>query len=154
MRLFASIVAGLLLCFVGTQAVAEKRVALVVGNGKYQHAPNLQNPTNDAGAITLLLRSAGFDVVDTGENLGINDMRRFVRDFSERTLDADIAVIYYAGHGIEVGGINYLVPVDATLRRTSMSRTKQFRSIGCCRSWSPPNAFALLSSTLAATTLS
>ena len=117
MRPFASIVAGFLLCFVGTQAVAETRVALVIGNAKYQHVPNLPNPTHDAGAITLLLRSAGFDVVETRENLGINDMRRFVRDFSERTLDADIAVIYYAGHGMEVGGINYLVPVDATLRR-------------------------------------
>lgn len=97
--------------------MAEKRVALVIGNSNYQHVPNLSNPVNDAGAIVLLLKSAGFDIVEARDNLGVNDMRRIVRDFSDRTRDADIAVIYYAGHGMEVGGINYLVPIDATLRR-------------------------------------
>jgi uncharacterized caspase-like protein len=100
-----------------TQARAEDRVALVIGNSAYQHVPNLTNPANDAGAITLLLKSAGFDIVETRANLGVNDMRRAVRDFSDKTRDAEIAVIYYAGHGMEVGGMNYLVPVDATLRR-------------------------------------
>ncbi len=107
----------LLICLITTQAVAEKRVALIIGNSKYQHVPNLPNPANDAEAMALLLRNAGFDAVETRENLGINDMRRAVRDFSDRTHDADIAVIYYAGHGMEVGGTNYLVPIDATLRR-------------------------------------
>ena len=87
------------------------------GEKKYQHVPNLRNPANDAGAINILLKGAGFDVVVVQENVGVSDMRRVVRDFSEQTRDADIAVIFYAGHGIEVGGINYLVPVDATLRR-------------------------------------
>ena len=96
--------------------MADRRVALVIGNSKYQHVPNLPNPANDANAIKLLLRSAGFDVVAL-ENVGVSDMRRAVRDFTERTRDADIAIIYYAGHGMEVGGINYLVPMDATLRR-------------------------------------
>ena len=97
--------------------MADKRVALVIGNGKYQHAPNLLNPSNDAAAVNLLLKGAGFDTVIAQENLGVSDLRRAVRDFTEQTRDADIAVIYYAGHGIEVSGTNYLVPVDASLRR-------------------------------------
>jgi len=113
-------VLGLLLagwsCSAGP-ALADKRVALVLGNSRYQHAPNLTNPANDSAAVNLLLKSSGFDVVTAQENLGVNEMRRAVRDFSDQVRDADIAVIYYAGHGIEVGGINYLVPVDASLRR-------------------------------------
>lgn len=104
-------------CLLCTEALAEKRVALVVGNSKYQHAPNLLNPSNDAAAISLLLKGAGFDTVVAQENLGVSDLRRIVRDFTEQTGDAVVAVIYYAGHGIEVGGINYLVPIDASLRR-------------------------------------
>ena len=107
----------LLICIWSADARADRRVALVIGNSAYQHVPNLPNPTNDAEAISILFKSAGFDLVQTQENLGINDMRRVVRDFSDSTRDADIAVIYYAGHGMEVSGINYLVPVDASLRR-------------------------------------
>jgi len=112
----AYVLAAILLCAGITQAMAEMRVALVIGNSSHQHVPNLPNPANDAEAIALLLKSAGFDAVETRQNLGINEMRRTVSDFSERTRDAEIAVIYYAGHGMEVGGTNYLVPVDATLR--------------------------------------
>jgi hypothetical protein len=117
MRAFACLLAVSFLCSGITQALAEKRVALVIGNSAYRHVPNLANPANDAGAIALLLKSAGFDSVQTRENLDINEMRRAVRDFSETSRDAEIAVIYYAGHGMEVGGTNYLVPIDATLRR-------------------------------------
>jgi len=99
------------------QALAIKRVALVIGNSAYQRVPILANPANDSGAIALLFKRAGFDFVETEENLSISDMRRVVRDFSDKTQDADIAVIYYAGHGLEVGEINYLVPIDASLRR-------------------------------------
>jgi Caspase domain len=117
MRAFAWLLAAPVLCAGSTQVLAEKRVALVIGNSAYQHVPDLPNPANDAGAIAVLLKGAGFDSVETRENIGINDMRRTVRDFSERSRDAEIAVIYYAGHGMEVGGTNYLVPVDAALRR-------------------------------------
>src|SRR4051812_38654781 len=117
MRALASIFLGFLLCIAGSQAIAGKRVALVIGNSTYKHVPDLPNPTNDAAAVNLLLKSAGFDEVESRQNLGIDDMRRAVRDFSERTRDAEIAVIYYAGHGMEVGGVNYLVPIDAALRR-------------------------------------
>ena len=62
-----------------------------------------------------LFKKAGFDVVEARQDLGNLDFKRAVRDFTAATRDADIAVIYYAGHGIEVGGINYMVPVDAKL---------------------------------------
>lgn len=110
-----ALLAGLLLN--AASAHAEKRVALVIGNSAYVHAPKLPNPTNDADAIGLLLKDAGFDIVETHHDLGINDMRRVVRDFTDKMQDAEMAVVYYAGHGIEVDGSNYLVPVDAQLRR-------------------------------------
>jgi uncharacterized caspase-like protein len=116
-RAFACLLATSFLFAGTTQGLADKRVALVIGNSAYKHVPKLTNPANDAGAIALLLKSAGFDTVETRNDISIGEMRRTVSDFSERTRDADIAVIYYAGHGIEVGGTNYLVPIDATLRR-------------------------------------
>jgi uncharacterized caspase-like protein len=96
-------------------AHAEKRVALIVGMSKYQQVPQLANPARDAEAVSALFKRVGFDVVDTEHDLGIADLRRAIRNFSETTRDADIAVIYYAGHGIEVDGNNYLIPTDAKL---------------------------------------
>jgi uncharacterized caspase-like protein len=96
-------------------AQAEKRVALVIGISNYQQVPRLANPARDADAMTALFRKAGFDIVDSERDLGITDLRRAVREFSGRARDADIAVIYYAGHGMEVDGTNYLVPADARL---------------------------------------
>ena len=96
-------------------ATAQKRVALVIGISKYQQVPRLANPTRDAEAMVLLLKKAGFDVVDSQRDLGISELRRAIREFSEASRDADISVIFYAGHGIEVDGMNYLVPADAKL---------------------------------------
>jgi len=96
---------------------ADKRVALVIGNSSYDSVPKLPNPTNDADAVGLLLRSAGFDVVVSRQNLGNVDFRRAIRDFTDKTQDADIAVVYFAGHGIEVDGASYLIPIDAKLDR-------------------------------------
>ncbi len=104
----------LLLC---GDAFAANRVALVIGNSAYQHVPKLENPDNDADAMSILFRRMGFDVVQLHKDLGINEMRRVVRDFADTTRGADIAVIYYAGHGIEISGLNYLIPIDASLRR-------------------------------------
>ena len=95
--------------------MAQKRVALVIGISNYQQVPRLANPTRDAKAMSLLLKNAGFDVVDSQRDLGISELRRAIREFSEVSRDADISVIYYAGHGIEVDGMNYLVPADAKL---------------------------------------
>src|ERR1700722_7628853 len=96
---------------------AEKRVALVIGNSAYVKVPQLPNPASDAAAIASLLRQAGFDVVESKTNLDVNSMRRALRDFAEAVRGADVAVVFYAGHGIEVNGANYLVPVDAVLER-------------------------------------
>ncbi|MFB9269861.1 caspase family protein [Bradyrhizobium erythrophlei] len=98
-------------------AWATKRVALVVGNSSYQNAPLLPNPANDAAAIAATLKGAGFDVVDSRLNLASSDMRRALRDFADQSRDADIALVYYAGHGIEIDGTNYLIPTDARLER-------------------------------------
>lgn len=98
-------------------AFAEKRVALVLGNGAYQNVAPLPNPVNDGATIAATLKNAGFDVVDSRHDLPAAETRRALRDFADRARDADIAVVYYAGHGMEVDGTNYLIPVDAKLER-------------------------------------
>jgi uncharacterized caspase-like protein len=98
-------------------AFAEKRVALVLGNSNYQNVAPLANPVNDSARIAATLKDAGFDVVDSRRDMAAGETRRALRDFADRARDADIAVVYYAGHGIEVDGANYLIPVDARLER-------------------------------------
>ncbi|HSM39727.1 MAG TPA: caspase domain-containing protein, partial [Afifellaceae bacterium] len=87
---------------------------MVIGNSAYRNAPPLKNPTNDASDIAARLRSLEFDVVE-GIDLDMNSMRRSVREFVRKTEGADLAVFFYAGHGLQVNGSNYLVPVDANL---------------------------------------
>src|SRR5579872_1400860 len=96
-------------------ALADRRIALVIGNGKYENAGVLANPVNDASAIANLLTKAGFDRVDLRLNLGVVEFKRAVREFVDRAANADVAVVYYSGHGLEFGGVNYLIPVDAKL---------------------------------------
>jgi hypothetical protein len=103
--------------FAAQTASAEKRVALVIGNSAYREATRLTNPSNDALAVGILFQDIGFNVVQTRTDLGIDEMRRALRDFTETAQSADIAVVFFAGHGIEVDGTNYLIPVDAVLRR-------------------------------------
>ena len=95
---------------------ADKRVALVIGNGDYKNVGALQNPPKDAASIAAMLTSSGFQVV-ARRDVGIVAMRRAVSDFADIAGDADVALVYYAGHGIEVDGANYLIPTDATLQR-------------------------------------
>lgn len=102
-------------CFIGSPALAEKRVALVIGNSAYQKVAKLPNPANDANSMAEMFKSAAFDLVELKFDLGANDLRRILRDFGAESRDADVAVIYYAGHGIELDGNNYLIPVDAAL---------------------------------------
>ncbi len=99
-------------------AAAEKRVALIVGNSSYQHAPRLSNPGNDAGDMAAKLRSLGFEVVD-GIDLGKRDMEKRIRAFSDILAGADVGLFYYAGHGLQVDGRNFLAPIDAELRAES-----------------------------------
>src|SRR5262245_57355750 len=96
-------------------AHAEKRVALVIGNAGYQHAPALANAANDAEAVAKMFRDAGFTAVELRRDVGATELRRALREFTRDLGDADIAVVYYAGHGIEIDGANYLIPVDASL---------------------------------------
>jgi uncharacterized caspase-like protein len=114
-KLRLSVLSFLLFAFVVGDAQAMRRVALVIGNAKYEHAGVLANTLNDAHAIAALLRSSGFDSVDERIDMGVVAIKRAVRDFTAVASNADIAVIYYSGHGIEAGGVNYLIPVDAKL---------------------------------------
>ncbi|MBR0697378.1 caspase family protein [Bradyrhizobium lablabi] len=113
-RLLLFAAALLLLC---QPAWAGNRVALVIGNSTYKNAALLLNPANDAAIVDATLKNAGFDVVETHLDLEAADMRRTLRDFADRVRDADVAVVYYAGHGIELEGSNYLIPTDARLER-------------------------------------
>jgi uncharacterized caspase-like protein len=116
MRAFLSIVLTVGLVFLASQpALADKRVALVIGNSSYRNVAKLSNPANDAAAVAAMFKSAGFDAVESRLNLTVSELRKTLRDFGNRSRDADVAVIYYAGHGIELDGTNYLIPVDATL---------------------------------------
>ena len=100
-----------------TPGQAEKRVALVIGNGAYAKVSKLPNPVNDAAAVEAMLKAARFDKVVRASDLGAVQMRRLLRDFSDDVRGADIAVVFYAGHGMEMNGVNYLIPVDAVLER-------------------------------------
>src|SRR5260370_5409908 len=116
-RFTALVVAVLALCFASQSALAEKRVALVIGNSNYQNVAALTNPANDATAIAEMFRKASFDVVESRRDLKYMEMRRALRDFTDKARGAGIAVVHFAGHGLEVDGTNYVVPVDATLER-------------------------------------
>jgi uncharacterized caspase-like protein len=107
----------IILALTGTASFAGKRVALVMGNSAYQNVSRLANPGNDSEAIAAALKSAGFDVVDLKRDLKASEMRRALRDFADGVSNADIAIIYFAGHGIEIDGSNYIIPVDAVLER-------------------------------------
>ncbi len=96
-------------------AQAERRVALIVGNASYAHIAALPNVRNDAKAVGALFKAANFDAIDVLLNLDGGQLRRALKAFAGRAADADVAVLYYAGHGIEVGQTNYLIPVDARL---------------------------------------
>jgi Caspase domain len=111
-----AVVGALLLALSPDSAfAAEKRVALVVGNSNYKNVARLPNPEKDAAAMAKLFRDAGFDTVVEANNVGNLDFKRAIRKFEDAAQDAAIAVVYYAGHGIEVNGTNYLVPIDAKL---------------------------------------
>jgi len=108
------IVAAFLLC-AATAAHAEKRVALVIGNSAYQAAPQLPNPAADARLMSDTLLSLGFSIVGGGaqtnlDKAGFDDA---LQKFGSELTGADVALFYYAGHGVETHGLNYLVPVDA-----------------------------------------
>ena len=95
-------------------ALAEKRIALVIGNGAYAHAPPLPNPVHDAEDVTAALKRSGFDVI-SGSDLGQADMQESEIRFARAANSADVAVFCYSGHAMQFNGANYLMPIDAKL---------------------------------------
>jgi tetratricopeptide (TPR) repeat protein len=104
---------------IGPKAAAEKRVALVVGNSAYQRVTGLRNPANDAKALAAALRRIGFSEVRELLDANLSQLGTALKEFGDLATGADWAVIYFAGHGVEVGGTNYLIPVDAALEQQS-----------------------------------
>lgn len=98
-----------------TPASADTRVALVIGNGGYQHAPALPNPPNDAADVATSLERLHFTVHRVIDG-SYDDMRRALLTFGHEARRADIAIVFYAGHGMEISGENWLIPVDAVLK--------------------------------------
>ena len=96
-------------------AKADRRVAFVVGNGAYKNVAPLPNPPIDARAMASVLRNVGFDVVE-GTNLSRDSMTQKLLEFGKKAQDADVALFFYAGHGIAINGTNYLLPVDADIK--------------------------------------
>jgi hypothetical protein len=94
---------------------SEKRTALVIGNGNYKHTSVLANPVNDATDVANALKSIGFEVI-SGTNQTKRGMETLIREFGDKLLkQGGVGLFYYAGHGIQVGGKNYLIPVDAEI---------------------------------------
>ena len=128
MKAFAVLLTGFILAALaafGVQAAAPdaKRVALVIGNSKYVNAVALPNPANDARLIASTLRNAGFEVIEgiDQDNAGMHSL---IGKFTEGAYNADLAVIFYAGHGMQVDGKNYLIPVDAELTSPAYLKTR------------------------------
>ncbi len=105
-----------LVVFATASSHAQERIALVIGNSEYKHAASLPNPKNDAVAIRDALQDVGFEV-SVNIDLDQRGMQAALRDFGLRAETADVALVYFAGHGIQVADQNYLLPTDAQLRR-------------------------------------
>jgi uncharacterized caspase-like protein len=110
LALFAALFLGIIVA----PARAEKRVALVIGNGAYREVPRLLNPRNDAEDVATALRRNGFETI-VGLDLDKAEMDEKTISFARAARTADIAIFYYSGHAFQYGGVNYLAPVDAKL---------------------------------------
>lgn len=115
MRYLTVIVSLFCMLFTAHAAKADRRVAFVVGNGTYKNVAQLPNPPIDAKAMAAVLRNVGFEVVE-GTNLTRDTMTERLLEFGKKAQGADVAVFFYAGHGIAIGGTNYLLPVDADIK--------------------------------------
>src|SRR5262245_41579985 len=104
-RALVGAVAAAFLLLLPAPALAQKRVALVIGNAEYQTVTKLANPINDAAAIAAVFKNAGFDSVVLRQNLGVIAFKRALREFADVAADAEVAVVYYAGHGMQLRGM-------------------------------------------------
>ncbi len=109
------VLATVFFCGAAVPALADNRVALVIGNGAYVHAPHLPNPTHDAEDVAAALKRNGFETI-LGTDLDQAGMQNAAIRFARAARTADVAVFYYSGHAMQYAGVNYLVPVDAELR--------------------------------------
>ncbi len=120
-RTSANVVRGRAIVLVATTlailspAAAEKRVALVIGNSAYSSVPALANPRNDAEGIGAALNRLGFEIT-VALDADRAQMEKSVKEFAAKTETADVALFYYAGHGLQHQGVNYLIPTDASLQ--------------------------------------
>jgi uncharacterized caspase-like protein len=112
-------------------ALAQKRVALVVGNSAYKHTGELPNPKNDATDVAAALNKHGFKVLE-GYDLDKAAFDRKIRDFANELTGAETGVFFYAGHGLSVDGRNYLVPTDAELATPVGLDSKGWADGDCC----------------------
>ena len=117
LRLVAVLISGML----SVPALAEQRVVLVIGNDSYSNEPVLQKAAADARTMTASLSKLGFDV-ETGVNVSRTETNRRLQDFLNHIEPGDVALFYFAGHGVEIAGSNYL------LRSTSRRRHPAMRS--------------------------
>jgi uncharacterized caspase-like protein len=115
MRYLTIILSLICMVFTANAAKADRRVAFVVGNGAYKNVAQLPNPPVDAKAMAAVLRNVGFEVVE-GTNLTRDKMTERLLEFGKKAQGADVAVFFYAGHGIAISGSNYLLPVDADIK--------------------------------------
>jgi len=102
--------------FFAPSAADARKVALIIGNGDYANTSRLVNPTNDIKIIAASAKQAGFDDVTVAADLAVNDFQKAMRDFRAKADGAEVAMVYYAGHGIEAQGKNWLIPTDAQLK--------------------------------------
>ncbi|TYC50425.1 caspase [Rhodobacterales bacterium] len=112
--MFKRVIAAVAILTIWTAPAFAKRVALVIGNGSYEHTVTLPNPANDAQLMAAKLRGLGFEVV-AGQDQTYSDMRRSVMAFAKKAYGAEIALLFYAGHGMQIAGQNLLVPIDAKI---------------------------------------
>ncbi len=118
----AAFAVGLLLALaLAVPAVAAEKVALVIGNSQYAHAVPLPNPANDATDVGAALGRLGFEVT-TVRDAGRAALGAALADFTDRSAGAEVALVFYAGHGMEMDGVNYLLPVDARIERDTHVR--------------------------------
>jgi len=118
----------ILFCFLESIVVAqtsEKRLALVIGNADYQNGGSLRNPVNDANLMEKTLQELGFEVIKKTD-ADLRTMQLATAEFTNKIQNYDVALFYYAGHGVQINGVNYLIPVDANLEEQVMTQFEAF----------------------------
>ena len=129
-----------LLLLAAVPAFAEKRVALVVGNSSYKNVSRLDNPANDARLMAATLRDLGFSLIGGGPQLDLDKagFDEALQKFGNQLVGADVALFYFAGHGVQVRGSNYLVPVNANPTREADVILQMVDTASCSARWRVP----------------